>query len=128
MCCRSTKDGVDALGVKHRVNPGIQLVCIRSQNLGPIRLRNTVKASIQQPEQCFRLTCSFTFSTSQFAFLRHDRHHRLPLLIRRPGQRPLDHPPVDRVVRPVDVYMIRALENEQDDRAKVNGLFGSLNS
>jgi hypothetical protein len=23
--------------------------------------------------------------------------------------------------------MIRALENEQDDRAKVNGLFGSLN-
>jgi hypothetical protein len=24
--------------------------------------------------------------------------------------------------------VIRALENEQDDRAKVNGLFGSLNS
>jgi hypothetical protein len=24
-------------------------------------------------------------------------------------------------------YLIRALENEQDDRAKVNGLFGSLN-
>jgi hypothetical protein len=24
--------------------------------------------------------------------------------------------------------LIRALENEQDDRAKVNGLFGSLNS
>jgi hypothetical protein len=24
--------------------------------------------------------------------------------------------------------MIRALENEQDDRAKVNSLFGSLNS
>jgi hypothetical protein len=23
--------------------------------------------------------------------------------------------------------LIRALENEQDDRAKVNGLFGSLN-
>jgi hypothetical protein len=24
-------------------------------------------------------------------------------------------------------FVIRALENEQDDRAKVNGLFGSLN-
>jgi hypothetical protein len=27
-----------------------------------------------------------------------------------------------------DDSVIRALENEQDDRAKVNGLFGSLNS
>ena len=27
----------------------------------------------------------------------------------------------------MDQLLIRALENEQDDRAKVNGLFGSLN-
>jgi hypothetical protein len=28
---------------------------------------------------------------------------------------------------PLPLFLIRALENEQDDRAKVNGLFGSLN-
>jgi hypothetical protein len=32
------------------------------------------------------------------------------------------------VHRPAQTHgLIRALENEQDDRAKVNGLFGSLN-
>ena len=52
-----------------------------------------------------RLSCSALPSARPlFAFLCHDRHHRLPLLIRRPGQRPLDRPPVDRVVRPVDIY------------------------
>jgi hypothetical protein len=33
---------------------------------------------------------------------------------------------VTETIRPVNV--IGALENEQDDRAKVNSLFGSLNS
>jgi hypothetical protein len=30
--------------------------------------------------------------------------------------------------RTIMAFVIRALENEQDDRAKVNSLFGSLNS
>jgi hypothetical protein len=31
------------------------------------------------------------------------------------------------VGRICEIHLIGALENEQDDRAKVNGLFGSLN-
>jgi hypothetical protein len=112
MCCRRAKDGVDAVGVEHSVDPGIQLILTRRQNLSPICLRNTVEASIEQPDERFCLTCGLTFSstlstpfdTSLFSFLCHDRHHRLPLLIGRLGQRRLDRPPVDRVVRPVDVY------------------------
>jgi hypothetical protein len=107
MCCWSAKDGLDTLGVKQRVNPGIQLVRVGSQYPSMIGLRNTVEASFKQPEQRLSLTSSFTPSpaldASLFAFLRQDRHHRLPLLIRRPGQRPLDRPAVNRIVRSVDI-------------------------
>jgi hypothetical protein len=107
MCCWSAKDGLDTLGVKQCVNPGIQLVRVGSQYPSMIGLRNTVEALLKQPEQRFRLTFGLTPSpaldASLFAFLRQDRHHRLPLLIRRPGQRPLDRPAVDRIVRSVDI-------------------------
>jgi hypothetical protein len=99
VCCWPAKDGINTLGVKYRVNPGVQLVRVRSQHLSMIGFRNPVEASLKQPEQRLSLSLSFTFSSSLFAFLRQDRHHRLPLLIRRPGQRPLDRPPVDRIIR-----------------------------
>ena len=98
MCCWSAKDGLDTLGVKQCVNPGIQLVRVGSQYPSMIGLRNTVEALLKQPEQRFRLTFGLTPSpvldASLFAFLHLDRHHRLPLLIWRPGQRPLDRPAV----------------------------------
>jgi hypothetical protein len=36
--------------------------------------------------------------------------------------------PANRILRSFWPTLIRALENEQDNRAKVNGLFGSLNN
>ena len=70
MCCRPAKDGINTLGVKHRVNPGVQLVRVSSQHLSMIGLRNTVEASLKQPEQRLRLTLSFTFSSPSCAPVR----------------------------------------------------------
>src|SRR4051794_3988266 len=51
MCCRDIENGIDVFGVKHSINPGVQLVRIRSQHLTTVRLRNTVKAPVQQDRQ-----------------------------------------------------------------------------
>ena len=64
MCCWPAKDGINTLGVKYRVNPGVQLLRVSSQHLSMIGLRNTVEASLKQPEQRLSLTpLSFTFSS-----------------------------------------------------------------
>src|SRR3954453_5141510 len=77
MCCRSAKDGINTLGVKYRINPGVQLLHASSQHLSMIGLRNTVEAAIKQPEQRLSLTSSFTLSptlaTPLLTFLCHDR-------------------------------------------------------
>jgi hypothetical protein len=55
VCCWSAKDGINTRGVKDRVNPGVQLLHVSSQHLSMIGLRNTVEASVKQPEQCLCL-------------------------------------------------------------------------
>jgi hypothetical protein len=73
MCCWSAKDGLDTLGVKQRVNPGIQLVRVGSQYPSMIGLRNTVEASFKQPEQRLSLTSSFTPSPAGLFSSRYEK-------------------------------------------------------
>src|SRR5688572_27697132 len=80
VCGWPAKDGINTLGLKYRVNPGVQLLDVSSQHLSMIGLQITVEASLKQPEQRLSLTSGFSLGFAldapMLAFLCHDRHHR----------------------------------------------------